>query len=88
MQRRFGKNVTGYHSKFGNTFDEIENGQNELKKNLSNIDSHLHISRNVKNKLSDSVVNLEEKYGANKLYFREVCLEIPGIPIGLWDKHS
>ena len=66
--------------KFNNILDELKNDLNELKTKFSKLESDLHISRNVNDKLSDKLAVLERKCHANEQYFRRECLKISGIP--------
>ena len=66
--------------KFNNILDELKNDLNELKTKFSKLESDLHISRNVNDKLSDKLAVLERKCHANEQYSRRECLEISGIP--------
>ena len=69
-----------YQGKFSNILDELKNDLNELKTKFCKLESDLHISRNVYDKLSDKLVVLECKCHANEQYSRSECLEILGIP--------
>ena len=75
-----------YEGKFNNILDEPKNGQNELKTKFCKLESDLHISRNVNDKLSDKLTVLECKCHANEQYSRRECLEISGIPAEVGDK--
>ena len=55
-----------YQGKFNNILDELKNDLNELKTKFCKLESDLHISRNVNDKLSDKLVVLEQKYHANE----------------------
>ena len=52
--------------KFSNILDELKNNLNELKTNFFKIESDLHISRNINDKLSEKIVVLERKCHANE----------------------
>ena len=75
-----------YQGKFSNILDELKSNLNELKTKFCKLESDLHISRNVNDKLSDKLVVLERKCHANEQYPRRECLEISGIPAELRDK--
>ena len=75
-----------YQGKFSNILDELKNDLNELKTKFCKLESDLHISRNVNDKLSDKLVVLECKCHANEQYSRRECLEISGIPAEVGDK--
>ena len=72
--------------KFNNIQDELRNDLNELKIKFCKLESDLHISRNVNDKLSDKLAVLERKCHANEQYSRRECLEISGIPAEVGDK--
>ena len=59
-----------YQGKFNNIFDELKNDLNELKTKFCKLESDLHISRNVNDKLSVKLVVLERKCHANELQKR------------------
>ena len=75
-----------YQGKFSNILDELKNDLNELKTKFCKLESDLHISRNVNDKLSDKLVVLERKCHANEQYPRRECLEISGIAAEVGDK--
>ena len=75
-----------YQRKFSNILDELKINLNELKTKFCKLESDLHISRNVNDKLSDKLVVLERKYHANEQHSRRKCLEISGIPAEVGDK--
>ena len=75
-----------YQGKFNNILDELKNDLNELKTKFCKLESDLHISRNVNDKLSDKLTVLERKCHANEQYSRRECLEISGIPAKVGDK--
>ena len=75
-----------YQRKFSNILDELKNNLNELKTKFCKLESDLHISRNVNDKLTDKLVVLERKCHANEQYSRRECLEILGIPAEVGDK--
>ena len=75
-----------YQGKFNNILDELKNDLNELKTKFCKLESDLHISRNVNDKLSDKLIVLERKCHANEQYSRRECLEISGIPAEVGDK--
>ena len=75
-----------YQGKFNNILDELKNDLNELKTKFCKLESDLHISRNVNDKLSDKLTVLERKCHANEQYSRRECLEISGIPAEVGDK--
>ena len=75
-----------YQGKFNNILDELKNDLNELKTKFCKLESDLHISRNVNDKLSDKLTVLERKCHANEQYSRRECLEILGIPAEVGDK--
>ena len=75
-----------YQGKFNNILDELKNDLNELKIQFCKLESDLHISRNVYDKLSDKLAVLERKCHANEQYSRRECLEISGIPAEVGDK--
>ena len=75
-----------YQGKFNSTLDELKINLNELKTKFCKLESDLHISRNVNDKLSDKLVVLEQKYHANGQYSRRECLKISGIPAEVGDK--
>ena len=75
-----------YQGKFNNILDELKNDLNELKTKFCKLESDLHISRNVNDKLSDKLIVLERKCHANEQYSRRECLEISGIPAKVGDK--
>ena len=75
-----------YQGKFNNNLDELKNNMNELKTKFCKLESNLHISRNVNDKLTDKLVVLERKYHANEQYSRRECLKILGIPAEVRDK--
>ena len=54
---------------------------------FSKLEPHLQISRDVNDKLSEKLINLELKYYANKQYSREKCLEISNIWPDMADKN-
>ena len=75
-----------YQGKFNNILDELKINLNELKTKFCKLESDLHISRNVNDKLSDKLVVLERKCHANEQYSRRKCLEISGIHAEVGDK--
>ena len=78
--------VLDYQGKFNNILDELKNDLNELKTKFCKLESDLHISRNVNDKLSDKLTVLECKCHANEQYSRRECLEISDIPTEAGDK--
>ena len=78
--------ILDYQGKFNNILDELKNDLNELKTKFCKLESDLHISRNVNDKLSDKLTVLERKCHANEQYSRRECLEISGIPAEVGDK--
>ena len=78
--------VLDYQGKFNNILDELKNDLNELKTKFCKLESYLHISRNVNDKLSDKLIVLECKCHANEQYSRRECLEISDIPTEAGDK--
>ena len=70
-----------YQGIFNNILDE-------LKTKFRKLESDLHISMNVNDKLADKLVVLERKCYTNELYSRRECLEISGIPAELGDKDT
>ena len=75
-----------YQGKLNNILDELKNDLNELKTKFCKLESDLHISRNVNDKLTDKLVVLERKCHANERYFRRECLETSGIPADAGNK--
>ena len=75
-----------YQRKFNNILDELKNNLDELKTKFCKLESDLHISRNVYDKLSDKLVVLERKCDVNEQYSRRECLDISGIPAEVGDK--
>ena len=75
-----------YQGKFNNILDMLKNDFNELKTKFCKLESDLHISRNVNDKLTDKLVVLERKCHANEQYSRRECLKISGIPAEVGDK--
>ena len=75
-----------YQRKFNNILDELKNNLDELKTKFCKLESDLHISRNVYDKLSDKLVVLEQKCDVNEQYSRRECLDISGIPAEVGDK--
>ena len=69
-----------YQGKFNNILDELKNNLNVLKTKFCKLESNMHISRNVNDKLTDKLVVLERKCHANEQYSKRECLEISGIP--------
>ena len=69
-----------YQGKFNNILVELNNDLNELKTKSCKLESDLHISGNVNDKLTDKLVVLERKCHVNEQYPRRQCLEISGIP--------
>ena len=55
------------------------NDLNELKTKFCKLESDLHISTNVNDKLCDKLTVLERKCHANEQYSRRECLETLGI---------
>ena len=72
--------LLGYQGKFNNILHELKNYLNELKTKFCKLESDLHISRNINDKLSDKLVVLEQKCQTNEQYSRRECLEISCIP--------
>ena len=70
-----------YQGKFNNILDE-------LKTKFCKLESDLHISMNVNDKLADKLVVLERKCHTNEQYSRRECLEISGIPAEVGDKDT
>ena len=58
--------ILDYQGKFNNILDELKNDLNELKTKFCKLESYLHISRNVNDKLSDKLIVLERKCHANE----------------------
>ena len=54
--------------------DELQNNLNKLKTKFCKVESDLHISQNVNDKLPDKLVVLEQKCHANEQYFKRECL--------------
>ena len=77
-----------YQGKFNNILNELKIDLNELKTKFCKIESDLHISGNVNDKLSDKLVVLEQKCHANEQHPRRECLKILGIPAKVGDKYS
>ena len=75
-----------YQGKFNNILDELKINLNELKTKFFKLESDLHISRNVNDKLPDKLVVLERECHANEQNSRRECLEISGIPAEVGDK--
>ena len=75
-----------YQGKFNSILDELKINLNDLKTKFCKLESDLHISRNVNDKLSDKLVVLERKCHANEQYSRRECLEISRIPAEVGDK--
>ena len=75
-----------YQGKFSNILDELKNDLNELKTKFCRLESDLHISRNIIDKLSDKLVILERKCHANEQHSRRECLEVSGISAEVADK--
>ena len=75
-----------YQGKYNNILDELKNDLNELETKFCKLESDLHISRNVNDKLTDKLVVLERKCCANEQYSRRECLEISGVPAEVGDK--
>ena len=75
-----------YQGKFNIILDELKNNLNELKTKFCKLESDLHISRNVNDKLTDKLTVLERKCHANEQYCRRECLEVSGIPAEVGDK--
>ena len=75
----------GYQGKFNNILVELNDDLNELKTQSCKLESDLHISRNVNDKLTDKLVVLERKCHFNEQYPRRQCLEISGIPAVVGD---
>ena len=71
--------LLGYQGKLNNILDELKSNFNELKNKFCKLESHLHISRNVNDKLSDRLGAPEQKCHANEWYSRMECLKILGI---------
>ena len=75
-----------YEGKFNNILDEPKKDLNELKTKFCKLESDLHISRNVNDKLTDKLVVLERKCNANERYVRRECLKTSGVPADVGDK--
>ena len=75
-----------YQGKINNILNELRNHLNETKTKFCKLESDLHISRNVNDKLSDKLTVLERKCHANEQYYRKECLEILGISAEVGDK--
>ena len=69
-----------YQGKLNNILDELKNNLNVLKTKFCKLESNMHISRNINDKLTDKLVVLERKCHANEQYSKRECLEISGIP--------
>ena len=69
-----------YQGKFNNIWDKLKNNLNELKTNLCKLESDLHISRNLNDRLKNKLVVLERKCHANEQYSRRESYEKSGIP--------
>ena len=75
-----------YQGNFSNILDELKSDLNELQPKFRKLESDLHISRNVNEKLTDELVVLERKFHDNEQYSRRDYLEILGIPAEAGDK--
>ena len=75
-----------YQGKFNNILNQLKNDLNDLKTKLCKLESDLHISRNVNDKLSDKLAVLQRKCYVNEQYSRREFLEISGIPAEVGDK--
>ena len=75
-----------YQGKFNNILNQLKNDLNDLKTKLCKLESDLHISRNVNDKLSDKLAVLQGKCYVNEQYSRREFLEISGIPAEVGDK--
>ena len=62
-----------YQGKFNSILNELKNDLNELKTESCKLESDLHTSRNVNDKLSDKVVVLERKCHANERNIGHSC---------------
>ena len=80
------RTLLDYQGKFNNILDELKINLNELKTKFCKLESDLHISRNVNDKVSDKLVVLKRKCHANEQYCRRECLKISGIPAEVGDK--
>ena len=80
------KMLLDYHEKFNNILDELKSDLNELKTKFCKLESDLHISMNVNDKLCYKLTVLEHKCHANEQYSRREYLEISGIPAEVGDK--
>ena len=75
-----------YQGNFSNILDELKSDLNELQPKFRKLESDLHISRNVNEKLTDELVVLERKFHDNEQYSRRDYLKILGIPAEAGDK--
>ena len=66
----------------------IENDLNELKTKFCKLESDLHISRNVNDKLTNKLVFLEQKCHADEQYSRRECLDISCISAEVGNKDT
>ena len=69
-----------YQGKLNNILDELKNNLNELKTKFSQLNSDMHISWNLNDKMSDKLVILERKCHVIEQSSRRECLKISGIP--------
>ena len=72
--------LPNYQENFNNILDGLKNGLNKFKTKVCKLESDLHISRNVSDKLSDKFVVLERKCHTSEQYSRRKCFEISRIP--------
>ena len=64
-----------YQGKFNNILNQLKNDLNDLKTKLCKLESDLHISRNVNDKLSDKLAVLQRKCYVNEQYSRREFLK-------------
>ena len=76
-QRRFDKVLLHYQGKFNNILDELKNHLNELKTKFCKLESDLHISRNVNDKL---LIVLEVLDTIDATVNTDLVKDCPGIP--------
>ena len=69
-----------YQAKFDNILSNINKELSELSNDLKKIESELSISKNLKNKLHERVVELERQCWGYNQYYRRECLENTGVP--------
>ena len=74
-----------YQGKFNSILGDIKNNFDKLQTKLARLEADLNISKNVKSKLSDRLINVEQKNFVNEQYSRRKCLEISGIPPSVKD---